>query len=131
MGVRLALRAANEFILRKDYRADWDVELLEEYTYLSQAGFEAAFRARGLRILSSMPIRNPWIVAHRYAGRFHLSDVQERPLPFPPTNYLIVGEKVPPGAGVHPPLSRNSSKPKGILKNAPVATPGGTQNPQQ
>ncbi|KAI0638529.1 hypothetical protein C8Q77DRAFT_1091591 [Trametes polyzona] len=28
----------------------------------------------------------------------------------------------------HPPLSRNSSgKPKGILKNAPVTTPGGTQ----
>lgn len=106
---RLALRAANEFILRKDYRADWDVELLEEYTYLSQAGFEAAFRARGLRILSSMPIRNPWIVAHRYEGRFHLSDVQERPLPFPPTNYLIVGEKVPPGAGVH--LSEEHSEP--------------------
>ncbi|KAI0371565.1 hypothetical protein BV20DRAFT_978909 [Pilatotrama ljubarskyi] len=30
----------------------------------------------------------------------------------------------------HPPLSRNSSKPKGILKNAPVTTPGGTQQPQ-
>ncbi|WP_395844008.1 methyltransferase domain-containing protein [Cystobacter fuscus] len=97
---RLALRAANEFILRKDYRADWDVELLEEYTYFSQADFEAAFRARGLRILSSMPIRNPWILAHRYEGRFHLSGVDGRPLPFPPTNYLIVGEKVPPGAGV-------------------------------
>ena len=97
---RLTLRAANEFILRKDYREHWDVELLEEYTYFTQARFEAAFRTRGLRILSSMPIRNPWILANRYEGRFHLSDVEGRPLPFPPTNYLIVGEKVPPGAGV-------------------------------
>ncbi|KAI9000689.1 hypothetical protein BD414DRAFT_405222 [Trametes punicea] len=32
--------------------------------------------------------------------------------------------------GSHPPLSRNASKPKGILKNAPVTTPGGTQHPQ-
>ncbi|WNG33151.1 methyltransferase domain-containing protein [Archangium violaceum] len=97
---RLTLRAANEFILRKDYRTDWDVELLEEYTYFSQAQFESAFRRRGLRILSSMPIRNPWIIANRYEGRFHLSDREGRPLPFPATNYLIVGEKVPPGAGV-------------------------------
>ncbi|MBM7119399.1 class I SAM-dependent methyltransferase [Archangium primigenium] len=97
---RLTLRAANEFILRKDYREHWDVELLEEYTYFSQGQFEEAFRSRGLRILSSMPIRNPWILANRYEGRFHLSDLEGRPLPFPPTNYLIVGEKVPPGAGV-------------------------------
>nr|AYM52405.1 hypothetical protein [Cystobacter sp.] len=97
---RLTLRAANEFILRKDYRTDWDVELLEEYCYFSQSQFESAFRRRGLRILSSMPIRNPWIIANRYEGRFHLSDLEGRPLPFPATNYLIVGEKVPPGAGV-------------------------------
>ena len=96
----LTLRAANEFILRKDYRTDWDVELLEEYTYFSQAQFESAFRRRDLRILSSMPIRNPWIVANRYEGRFHLSGPGGEPLPFPATNYLIVGEKVPPGAGV-------------------------------
>jgi len=97
---RVALRAAAEFVLRKDYRADWDAELLEEYTYLSQAGFEAAFRARGLRVVVSAPIWNPWIVENRFEGRFHLSDLAGRPLPPPPTNYLIVGEKVRPGGGV-------------------------------
>jgi SAM-dependent methyltransferase len=106
---RLTLRAANEFILRKDYRDHWDVELLEEYTYFSQAQFEAAFRRRGLRIVSSMPIRNPWIVANRYEGRFHLGDTQGRPLPYPPTNYLIVGEKVPPDAGVELREERHAS----------------------
>jgi len=97
---RVASRAAAEFVLRKDYRADWDTELLEEYTYLSRDEFEAAFRARGLRVVVSAPLWNPWIVANRFEGRFHLSDLDGRVLPPPPTNYLIVGEKVRPGGGV-------------------------------
>jgi SAM-dependent methyltransferase len=97
---RLALRAAAEFVLRKDYRDDWETELLEEYTYLSREEFEAAFRARGLRVVVSAPLWNPWIVENRFEGRFHLSDPDGRALPPPPTNYLIVGEKVGPGGGV-------------------------------
>ncbi len=97
---RVNLRAAAEFVLRKDYRVDWDTEILEEYTYLSQSQFEEAFRGRDLRIVTSMPLWNPWIVQNRFEGRFYLSDLSETPLPFPPTNYLIVGEKVPPRAGV-------------------------------
>jgi len=104
---QLALRAAAEFVLRKDYRADWDTEVLEEYTYLSQAQFEAAFRARGLRIVTSRPLWNPWIVRNRFENKFYLSDVNERPLPFPPTNYLIVGEKVDASDGVELCESRN------------------------
>jgi hypothetical protein len=96
----VSLRVAAEFVLRKDYRADWETELLEEYTYFTQAEFERAFRGRGLRIVASMPLWNPWIVQNRFEGRFFLSDVNENPLPCPPTNYLIVGEKVRAGGGV-------------------------------
>jgi ubiquinone/menaquinone biosynthesis C-methylase UbiE len=96
----LSLRAAAEFVLRKDYRADWETEVLEEYTYLSQAQFEAAFRSRGLRLVTSRPLWNPWIVRHRFEGKFYLADTAGNPLPFPPTNYLIVGEKVSAGDGV-------------------------------
>jgi hypothetical protein len=96
----LGLRAAAEFVLRKDYRADWETEILEEYTYLTQTHFEEAFRARGLRIVTSRPLWNPWIVQNRFEGKFHLSDSGGNPIPFPPTNYLIVGEKVRAGAGV-------------------------------
>jgi len=96
----LSLRAAAEFVLRKDYRADWATEVLEEYTYLTQAQFEEAFRSRGLRVITSRPLWNPWIVQNRFEGKFHLSDPGGAPLPFPPTNYLIVGEKVREGAGV-------------------------------
>ena len=104
---QLTLRAAAEFVLRKDYRADWDTEVLEEYTYLSQAQFEAAFRERGLRVVTSRPLWNPWIVKNRFENKFYLSDLNERPLPFPPTNYLIVGEKVEGGEGVELNESRN------------------------
>ncbi|MEW5854449.1 MAG: methyltransferase domain-containing protein [Myxococcota bacterium] len=97
---QLTLRAAQEFILRKDYRADWAAELLEEYTYFTQAQFEDAFRRRGLRIVTATPIRNPWIVANRYLGRVHLHALDGTPLPFPPTNFLVVGEKVRAGQGV-------------------------------
>lgn len=97
---RLTLRAAAEFVLRKDYRADWDTEVLEEYTYLTQAQFEAAFRARGLRVVTSRPLWNPWIVQNRFEDKFYLFDLDNRPLPFPPTNYLIVGEKVGIDEGV-------------------------------
>ena len=103
----LTLRAAAEFVLRKDYRADWETEVLEEYTYLSQAQFEAAFRARGLRVVTSRPLWNPWIVQNRFEKKFYLSDLNDRLLPFPPTNYLIVGEKVEADEGVELCESRN------------------------
>jgi len=104
---QLTLRAAAEFVLRKDYRADWETEVLEEYTYLSQAQFEAAFRARGLRVVTSRPLWNPWIVRNRFENKFYLSDLDDQPLPFPPTNYLIVGEKVDASEGVELYESRN------------------------
>lgn len=97
---RLAHKHAVEFVLRKDYRADWEAEVKEEYTYFSQAQFEALFARLGLRVLASTPLRNPWIVRNRFVGRFELRDESGALLPYPPTNYLIVGEKVKPGQGV-------------------------------
>ncbi|MBX7223057.1 MAG: methyltransferase domain-containing protein [Blastocatellia bacterium] len=97
---RVRLRDANEFILRKNYRRDWETELLEEYTYLSQAAFEQEFRQRGLRIINSMPITNPWIVANRYRNQIFITGPDGADVPFPPTNYLIAGEKVSLAQGV-------------------------------
>lgn len=98
---RLSHRAAAEFVLHKDYRRDFAAECREEYTFWSQAEYEAALRDSGLRIIVSVELRNPWIVNKRFRGHFFLYDLHERPLPYPPTNYLIVGEKVGPGQGVH------------------------------
>jgi ubiquinone/menaquinone biosynthesis C-methylase UbiE len=96
----VTLRTAAEFVLRKDYRDHWSPELLEEYTYFSQADFEHAFRKENLRIVVSMPLWNPWIVANRFDAKFYLTDRDGNHVHFPPTNYLIVGEKVAKNSGV-------------------------------
>jgi SAM-dependent methyltransferase len=97
---RCAHKLAAEMLLRKDYRADWEAEVKEEYTYFTQARFEAVFAALGLRVLASTPIRNPWIVRHRFEGKYAMHDLEGRPLEHPPTNIVVVGERVPAGEGV-------------------------------
>lgn len=97
---RLARRHAVEFVLRKDYTDDWEAEIKEEYTYFDRARFERTFASLGLRVLASTPIWNPWIVRNRFEGKFEMRTLDERPLPFPATNYIIVGERVAEGACV-------------------------------
>jgi hypothetical protein len=97
---RTDLRYAAEFVLRKDYRDHWEPELLEEYTYFAQPDFERIFRNENLRIVVSMPLWNPWIVENRFKDRFRITDLSGASVTFPPTNYLIAGEKVAAGAGV-------------------------------
>ncbi len=113
--VRLALRAAVEFVLRKDYRRDWESEIKEEYTYATQAEFERTFARLGLRVLASLPVRNPWIVRNRFRGRFALRDLEGRELDDPATNYVIVGERVHPGAGVRISVA-GDAPPRGFLR---------------
>jgi len=97
---RLSLQHAAEFVLRKDYRSDWDSEIKEEYTYFTQEEFEACFARLGLRVLASTPVRNPWIVRHRLQGKVGFFDPSGKPLELPPTNYVIAGERVPASEGV-------------------------------
>lgn len=98
---RVARTLAAEMILRKDYREDWALEVQEEYTYATQAELEALFASLGLRVLASTPLWNPWIVRNRYDGQVELRDtITGEQEDYPPTNYLIVGERVRPGEGV-------------------------------
>jgi len=97
---RLSKTHAAEIVLRKDYRTDWEKEVLEEYTYFTREEFEAVFARLGLRVLASTPLSNPWIVRHRFRGQIALHDLDGRPLEQPATNYCIVGERVPAGEGV-------------------------------
>jgi predicted O-methyltransferase YrrM len=97
---RLALHHAVEFVLRKDYREDWGAEAKEEYGYFTQSRFEELFAALGLRVLASQPIRNPWIVRHRFRGKIALRDEHGALRETPATNYVIVGERVAEDEGV-------------------------------
>ncbi len=90
-------RTALEFILRKDYRADWDTEILEEYTYFTKKQFETELKSRGYKILVSTSLYNPWIIKNRFEGKIRLLHLHTKhPLPWPATNYLIIGQKVAP-----------------------------------
>lgn len=108
-------RLATEFLLRKDYRADWDVEILEEYTYFTQADCGRVFAGLGLRTLASTPLWNPWIVRRRFEGRCRLLDSTGAPLGHPPTNFVVVGERVAPDEGVRI-EEREASEPLGFLR---------------
>ena len=97
---RCARHHAVELALRKDYRADWEAEVREEYGYFTQDQFEQVMSSLGLRVLASTPIRNPWIVRHRFAGKLEIRELDGTPCPHPATNCVIVGEKVPAHEGV-------------------------------
>jgi ubiquinone/menaquinone biosynthesis C-methylase UbiE len=112
-------KAAAEFVLRKDYRDHWSPELLEEYCYYSQDNFEENFRKENLRIVVAQPLWNPWIVENRFVGKFYLSDLDKKSLTFPPTNFLIVGEKVAENEGVQ--LSEKYLQSKAFSHDALIA----------
>lgn len=89
-----------EFVRRKDYYANWNIELQEEYGYYTQSDFETIFKELGLRIIVSAPIYNQWIINNRYKGEFTIYDLNGNDIGFPPTNYLIAGEKVVQGKDI-------------------------------
>jgi hypothetical protein len=91
---------AQEFILRRNYCERWEDEMPEEYSYRTQPEFEDMFAERGLRLITAQEIHNPWIERNWFDGKFRISDFAGNLLPFPPTNFIIVGEKVREGEGV-------------------------------
>lgn len=97
---RLPYQWAAEFVLRKDYRRDWDVELLEEYTYFTAPEFAEEMARAGGRLMSAEPYWNPWIVKHRFAGKFRILDEAGRDLGWPATNFVAVAQRVGAGASV-------------------------------
>jgi SAM-dependent methyltransferase len=91
---RLSRKSATEFLLRKDYRADWASELCEQYGYFTIDEFLAAFQAAGLGDARAVPVLNSWIVANRWAERAILQEEDGRTAPWPFTNLLVSGRKL-------------------------------------
>jgi len=97
---RLAHRHAVEFLLRKDYREDWEAEAREEYGLGTVEELAAGLGRLGLRVLVAAPIRNPWILRHRFEGKYRMADGAGAALDHPATNALLVAQRVAPGSGV-------------------------------
>jgi nicotinamide mononucleotide adenylyltransferase len=91
--VELSSHDANEFLCKKDYLKNWHIEVHEEFGPLTLAQWGAALERAGFSPLHLEETRNPWIVKNRYEGTVRVTDVGGRPLPWPATNCVVVGEK--------------------------------------
>jgi SAM-dependent methyltransferase len=64
--VRLSTRGAVEFLSKKEYNQHWDLELQEVYASVPLSAYEAIARVLKLEIVHAAPVRNEWIVEHRW-----------------------------------------------------------------
>lgn len=112
---RLPHKWAAEFVLRKDYRANWDVELLEEYTFFTADDYRNELEKLGARVLHTAPYQNPWIVENRFKDQFKLYTESGAPLPYPATNFFAVAQKIPEGGTIRLQERRLAKSPASYL----------------
>jgi len=92
--VRLSLGEAMDFLMRKDYVANWLSEAHEQFCGLEFADWKALLADVGFEIdAGTHAWRNDWIVAHRLAPVASLTDLQGRPLDWPVTHILSVARR--------------------------------------
>ena len=102
--VVLALRYAVEFMSKMDYVDNWKSEMHESFAFWSFSEWKAALAAAGFRVLENPNLpelgsriyTSDWIVENRWQGRVALyrkAGKRLEPLPFPPTNIVLVGER--------------------------------------
>lgn len=96
------LREAAEFLSKKDYTDNWRSEMNEEFCFWSFSEWKRAVAQAGFSVLEnpntpaalSRAYSNRWIVENRYAGKVEILHPETlAPLPFPPTNLVLVAEK--------------------------------------
>ena len=102
--VVLTLAAAAEFMSKKDYTDNWTSEMHEAFAFWDFSEWKTALQTAGFNILEnandpaggSRVYTNPWIVRNRWQGKVTLSvkvNGTLEPLPLPPTNIVLVGER--------------------------------------
>ncbi|MDQ5964694.1 MAG: methyltransferase 25 protein [Cyanobacteriota bacterium erpe_2018_sw_39hr_WHONDRS-SW48-000098_B_bin.30] len=93
-----SLHEANEFLSKKDYLANWAMEVNEEFGVFTVDEWVQELRTTGYRVLHAASYLNPWIEENRYDGHVWLhSDADGRPgerITAPDTTGVIVAEKV-------------------------------------
>ncbi len=102
--VRLSLRNACEFMLKKDYTDNWQSEMHEKFCFWTFAEWKRHLEAAGFTVLpTSAAYRNDWIVKNRLEGKvgLHILKVENpeeggntvlEPLEFPVTHLLLLAE---------------------------------------
>ncbi len=104
-GFNLSLRSAAEFLSKKDYLDNWQSELNEEFCFWSFSEWKQVLAETGFQILEnpnqpakgSRVYTSAWIVQKRFDTHVGLFSTEGAPLPWPPTNMVLIVEKPPAG----------------------------------
>jgi SAM-dependent methyltransferase len=96
---KLSLHHAAEFLSKKDYLENWDIEVNEEFGVYGFTSWRKVFADAGFRIIEEESYVNPWVRANRYVGKAALFAIAKdgRPgsrLPFPKTTIKIAAEAI-------------------------------------
>jgi SAM-dependent methyltransferase/nicotinamide mononucleotide adenylyltransferase len=90
--VRLAAHDANEFVCKKDYLKNWDIEIHEEYGVLTVDEWRAALARNFFEVLTIRSYVNEWILQNRYTGHVKLTELDGTSF-WPATNAVMIGER--------------------------------------
>ena len=90
----LRLQDAAEFILKLPYTDQWFAEMREEFCFWSFSRWCRELADAGFKIVGgSKYYTNEWRITNHFEDRVQLFDLSGDPLPYPPTNMVLVGEK--------------------------------------
>lgn len=90
----LRARDAYEFLVKKDYRTHWDLEVHEEYGFWRRHEWKVALERTGFKNVAIREITNQWMVENRFRGFVALFDpITGAELPFFPTHVVITAKK--------------------------------------
>ena len=90
--MRLGAHLANEFLCKKDYLKNWDIEVHEEYGVFTVDEWRAALGRNFFEARTITTYVNQWIRQNRYEGHVKVTELNGTPF-WPATNAVIIGER--------------------------------------
>ncbi|MCU1281817.1 MAG: Methyltransferase type 12 [bacterium] len=90
--VRLSAHLANEFLCKKDYLENWDIEVHEEYGVFTVDEWRAALARNFFDVRTIKTYVNEWIRQNRYEGHVKVTELNGTSF-WPATNAVIIGQR--------------------------------------
>ncbi len=90
--VRLSAHLANEFLCKKDYLKNWDIEIHEEYGVFTVGEWAAALARNFFEVRTITTYVNAWILQNRYRDHVRVTELNGVSF-WPATNAVIIGER--------------------------------------
>ncbi|MFA7276199.1 MAG: methyltransferase domain-containing protein [Pseudobdellovibrionaceae bacterium] len=91
---RIPEKWAHEFVIRRDNRAKLVDELSKEYAFFTESEFRKVLRGFGARVAYSAPHWDEGFIKTRYTGALRMYNENGAKMGPPPTNHILVAQKV-------------------------------------